>query len=220
MGEYFTPEWLADSVITEALTSIDNPKWSAIDPCCGSGIFIIALIKKVVGDVNLNDLSEEERKQLLQEVLNRVHGIDINPLSVLSARVSYYVAIHQFGDIKDIESAKRMFSYTGCDAIMIGRGVLGNPWLIKELVTYFDNGTIIDKPSYKEKIDMCFHHMDYLMKIKPEKVAVLEMRSHIAWYLKGMNGSQEVKNAIFRATNREDIEKILNNYLKKLENSI
>ena len=103
MGEYFTPEWLADSVITEALTSIDNPKWSAIDPCCGSGIFIIALIKKVVGDVNLNDLSEEERKQLLQEVLNRVHGIDINPLSVLSARVSYYVAIHQFGDIKDIE---------------------------------------------------------------------------------------------------------------------
>ena len=58
------------------------------------------------------------------------------------------------------------------------------------------------------------------MKIKTEKVAVLEMRSHIAWYLKGMNGSQEVKNAIFRATNREDIEKILNNYLKKLENSI
>ncbi len=103
MGEYFTPEWLADSVITEALTSIDNPKWSAIDPCCGSGIFIITLIKKVVGNVNLNDLSEEERKQLLQEVLNRVHGIDINPLSVLSARVSYYVAIHQLCDIKDIE---------------------------------------------------------------------------------------------------------------------
>ena len=103
MGEYFTPEWLADSVITEALTSIENPQWTAIDPCCGSGIFIIALIKKVVGDVNLNELSEDERKQILHEVLNRVHGIDINPLSVLSARVSYYVAIHQLGDIKDIE---------------------------------------------------------------------------------------------------------------------
>lgn len=103
MGEYFTPEWLADSVVTEALKTIDNPQWSAIDPCCGSGIFIIALIKKVVGDVNLNDLSKEERRQILQEVLSRVHGIDINPLSVLSARVSYYVAIHQLGDIKDIE---------------------------------------------------------------------------------------------------------------------
>lgn len=103
MGEYFTPEWLADSVITEALKSIKNQKWSAIDPCCGSGIFIITLIKKVVGDVNLNDLSEESKKQILTDVLNRVHGIDINPLSVLSARVSYYVAIHQLGDIKDIE---------------------------------------------------------------------------------------------------------------------
>jgi len=103
MGEYFTPEWLADSVITEALQTISSKNWSAIDPCCGSGIFIIALIKKVVGDININDLSDTEKKYLLQSILDRVHGIDINPLSVLSARVSYYIAIHQFGDIEDIE---------------------------------------------------------------------------------------------------------------------
>ena len=103
MGEYFTPEWLADCVITEALESIQNENWSAIDPCCGSGIFIIALIKKVVGDVSLSELTEEERKSMLDAVLKRVHGIDINPLSVLSARVSYYIAIHQFGDIENVE---------------------------------------------------------------------------------------------------------------------
>lgn len=103
MGEYFTPEWLADGVITEALRTISNKEWSAIDPCCGSGIFIIALIKKVVGDININELSENEKKELLQSILDRIHGIDINPLSVLSARVSYYIAIHQFGDVEDIE---------------------------------------------------------------------------------------------------------------------
>ena len=103
MGEYFTPEWLADGVITEALRTISNKEWSAIDPCCGSGIFIIALIKKVVGDININELSENEKKELLQSILCRIHGIDINPLSVLSARVSYYIAIHQFGDVEDIE---------------------------------------------------------------------------------------------------------------------
>ena len=103
MGEYFTPEWLADRVISEALTTIENKNWCAIDPCCGSGIFIIALIKKVVGDINLNDLSEDEKKKLLHSILQRVHGIDINPLSVLSARVSYYIAIHHFGDVEDIE---------------------------------------------------------------------------------------------------------------------
>ena len=103
MGEYFTPEWLADSVISEALKNISDSNWTAIDPCCGSGIFVITLIKKVVGDISINDLNQEEKNALLQSILSRVHGIDINPLSVLSARVSYYIAIHPFGEIKDIE---------------------------------------------------------------------------------------------------------------------
>ena len=113
-----------------------------------------------------------------------------------------------------------MLDYTGCDAIMIGRGCLGNPWLIKELVTYFDSGKIIDKPTYEEKINMCFHHLDYLLKIKTEHVAVLEMRSHIAWYLKGLPNCVEIKNKCFKAQTSKDLEKILNNYLKELKNSI
>ena len=124
------------------------------------------------------------------------------------------------GDIRDIESAKKMFSYTGCDAIMIGRAALGNPWIIRELVSYFEDGIIISKPTYEERIDMCFHHFDYLMKTKSERTAILEMRSHIAWYLKGINGSTEVKKEIFKANTRDEIEKILNNYLKKSKNSI
>lgn len=103
MGEYFTPQWLADSVISESLKSITNPEWTAIDPCCGSGIFIISLIKKVVGDIDISSLSDEANRELLNSILARVHGIDINPLSVLSARVSYYIAIHQFGDVTNIE---------------------------------------------------------------------------------------------------------------------
>ena len=124
------------------------------------------------------------------------------------------------GNITDIESAKHMFKYTGCDAIMIGRGCLGNPWLIKQLVTYFESGKIIDKPTYEERINMCFHHLNYLLKIKQEKVAVLEMRSHIAWYLKGLPNCVEIKNKCFKAQNKQDLEKILNNYLKELKNSI
>lgn len=103
MGEYFTPEWLADSVVSGALENIQDVNWTAIDPCCGSGIFIIALIKKVVGDISINDLNKEEKKNILDSILSRVHGIDINPLSVLSARVSYYIAIHPFGEIENIE---------------------------------------------------------------------------------------------------------------------
>lgn len=120
------------------------------------------------------------------------------------------------GDIVDIESAKRMF-LTGVDAIMIGRGCLGNPWLIRDLVRYFEEGLEPEEVSYQEKIGMCFHHLDYLLKVKCEKVAVLEMRSHIAWYIKGLPDSVEVKNACFKETSAKGLRKILKNYLNKLE---
>ncbi len=124
------------------------------------------------------------------------------------------------GDIVDIESAKHMFSYTKCDAIMIGRGVLGNPFLIKKLVTYFEKGIVLEDASYEDKINMCFKHLNYLSKIKNEKVCVLEMRSHIAWYLKGLPNSTSVKNECFKAKTKANLEKILNNYLKELKNII
>ena len=124
------------------------------------------------------------------------------------------------GDINSIESAKKMFEYTGCNAIMIGRASLGNPWLIKKLVTYFDTGKICSDASCEDRINMCFHHLDYLLELKSEKVAVLEMRSQIAWYLKGMPNAQNVKNEIFKATTSENIKNILNNYLKELKNNV
>lgn len=103
MGEYFTPEWVADCVVSECVNMIDNKNWKAIDPCCGSGIFLLTLIKKVVGDVSISELTKEEKKTIRDKIINCVHGIDINPLSVLSARVSYYLALYAFGEIRDIE---------------------------------------------------------------------------------------------------------------------
>lgn len=111
------------------------------------------------------------------------------------------------GDIIDIESAKKMFA-TGVDAIMIGRGTLGNPWLIRELVSYFEEGIVLDKPTNKERLEMCFHHMEYLSKIKCEKVTVLEMRSHIAWYLKGLPDSIDTKNKCFKARTIQELKEI------------
>ena len=122
------------------------------------------------------------------------------------------------GDIKDIESAKHMLEYTKCDAIMIGRGVLGNPWLIKQIDTYLEKGIILDKPKQEERIEMCYKHLDYLLKIKPERIAILEMRSHIAWYIKGMPNYKEIQNLCFKSKNKEEMLEILDNYKKKLYN--
>lgn len=124
------------------------------------------------------------------------------------------------GDITSSFLAKKMLDETGCDAVMIGRGALGNPWLIKEVVAYLVDATILPEPSYHDRINMCYKHLDYLLKIKSEKVSVLEMRSHVSWYLKSLPGNTSVKKEIMSAKNSEEIKKILNNYLNNLENGI
>ena len=143
--------------------------------------------------------------------------VDYNIIRKVKESVS--IPVIGNGDVVDIDSAKRMFA-TGVDAIMVGRGCLGNPWLIRELVTYFDKGIVIDKVSYKERIEMCFHHLDYLMKIKCEKVAVLEMRSHIAWYIKGLPDCVAVKNECFKVNSASELKNILKSYLNKLDSGI
>ncbi len=93
LGEYFTPLWLADQIVDESIKMVSTPQWNAIDPCCGSGIFVISLIKKILEGIDIYSLSDNERSKLLFDILNRVKGIDINPLSVLTARVSYLLSI-------------------------------------------------------------------------------------------------------------------------------
>ena len=122
------------------------------------------------------------------------------------------------GDVNSIESAIKMFEYTGVDAIMIGRGALGNPWLIKQLVTYFDTGIILEKPSYKEIIDMCRKHLNYLLELKSEKISVLEMRSHISWYIKGLPKSTEIKKELFTISDAKGIIDLLDGYQDILDN--
>ena len=116
------------------------------------------------------------------------------------------------GDIKNVEDAKKMIDETGCDAIMIGRASLGNPYLFKQIVHYLETGEKLEELTNKEKIDLIIKHFKYLLEIKPEKVAVLEMRSHAAWYIKGINGSKEVKNKIFKCTKKEELLKVLVDY--------
>ena len=120
------------------------------------------------------------------------------------------------GDVTSAEKAKEMLDFTGCDAVMIGRGVLGNPWLINECVSYLESGIIPLKPSAREKIEMLKRHYQLLVDSTSEKQAILEIRTHALWYIKGMPKSAYIKNEICKTKNSEDLFKILNDYLGDL----
>jgi len=122
------------------------------------------------------------------------------------------------GDILTPEDAKRMLVETNCDAVMIGRGVLGNPWLVKQTVDYLNTGDYQREISDLEKIDYTLEHMERLISLKGEKFAMLEMRSHAAWYIKGLKGSTHIKREIASISDRESLIKLLQAYKNELKN--
>ncbi len=120
------------------------------------------------------------------------------------------------GDVTTPELAKEMIDYTNCDAVMIGRGVLGNPWLIRDCVSYLETGIIPNPPTYEEKVQMMKRHYELLIQDKNEKAALLEIRSFIIWYLKGMPKSKEIKNQICQSKSSAEMFKIIEEYLNYL----
>lgn len=119
------------------------------------------------------------------------------------------------GDIKSCYDAKRMLEETGCDAVMIARGVLGNPWLIKECVDYLEKGIEPTNVSLEEKMDMIKKHYNLLEETKCEKLALLEMRTHTAWYLKGIQNGTKLKDAIFKTNNKQDFMKLIDDFIEE-----
>lgn len=122
------------------------------------------------------------------------------------------------GDVVSCYDAKKMLDETGCNAVMIGRGLLGNPWLIKECVEYLESGKLPEVIDYNEKIDMMEYHLNKLCEDKTEKQAVLEIRNHLLNYLKGLPENKEVKNQVCRCKSRLEIIKVLENYRNELKN--
>lgn len=121
------------------------------------------------------------------------------------------------GDVFTPEDAKRLLEHTGCDGVMIGRGALGNPWMLYRTIHYLETGELLPDPQAREKIEVALLHMDRLIKDRGEKIAVREMRKHAAWYLKGLRGSAQVRELINQKETRDDLEKVLLDYVNSLE---
>ena len=121
------------------------------------------------------------------------------------------------GDIWTCYDAKKMIDETGCDAIMIGRGVLGNPWLIRQCIDYLDDGIEPEEITLEEKLDMIRKHAELLSEIRPEKVAMHKMRTHTAYYLKGHWRSSEIKPKIFKMNTKEELFNLLDEYVELIK---
>lgn len=114
------------------------------------------------------------------------------------------------GDIVSGETAKRMFETTGCDAIMIGRGSNGNPWIFEEIIKYLNGNESYTKPTIEEIKQMIHKHLNMLCEFKGEYTAIREMRKQIAWYVKGLPGATQIRNEINKIEEIESLREKIN----------
>ncbi len=112
------------------------------------------------------------------------------------------------GDVTKKEDAKRMMDETKCDGVMIGRGLLGNPWLIKESLEYLNNQES-KEVTLQQRLDMIKKHASYLMQFKDEKTAMLEMRTMTAYYLKDIKNAKKLKPLFMKINTYHELEELI-----------
>ena len=117
------------------------------------------------------------------------------------------------GDVFTPQDAKALLDYTGCDAIMVGRGAQGNPWLFKRIIHYLETGELLPEPTAEERVEKALRHARMLIDYKGEYIGVREMRKHMAWYMKGLPGASELRGKMNFMESYEAMEELLRAYL-------
>jgi len=120
------------------------------------------------------------------------------------------------GDVFSAQDALRMVQQTGCDAVMIGRGALGKPWIFRQIVQGFESGKPEPDPDFVERIRICLSHYGLAMELLGPR-AVLDMRKHIGWYIKGMPESTALRRTIMTMTDPGEVQKTLSEFGKRME---
>ena len=119
------------------------------------------------------------------------------------------------GDIVSPETAEAMFKETGCDAVMIGRAVRGNPWIFRELNHYFHTGEKLPRPTAEEVCEMILRHAEDQIAIKGEYIGIREMRKHVAWYTAGMRHSAGIRRESNNISSYEELKKLTDMVLER-----
>ncbi|HDP99933.1 MAG TPA: tRNA dihydrouridine synthase DusB [bacterium] len=189
-----------------------------------STVPVIAKIRKGWDD---NSANAVEVATILEQ--NGIAAITIHPRTRsqqfrgkadwdMIARVKQAVSIPVIGngDLRSPLDVEAMLKQTGCDLVMIGRASLGNPWIFRDVNHYLNTGQLLPPPTFEERFRVMWRHYHQKIQLSGRKLAILEMRKHLVWYLKGLPGSSQIRAEIFKISEPELIKDTISKYFSRL----
>lgn len=197
---------LAYDIISELVDAVPIPITAKIRSGWDNESVNAVEMAKIVEDAGASAITVHPRTR------EQTYGVEADWSIIRDVKDNVSIPVVGNGDIRTCYDAKRMLDETACDAVMIGRATLGNPWLIKQCIEYLESGKEPEKVSVEDKMDMIRKHTEMLFKAKPEKVAISKMRLHAAYYLKNLPGSVEIKPKIFKMNTKEELFDLLDKY--------
>ena len=120
------------------------------------------------------------------------------------------------GDVNNVDDYKKMLDTTGCDAVMVARGALGNPWIFQSILNHINNKPTEYEPSLKERIEVCRNHYELLKEDKNSIVCLNLTKKHFSWYLKGFKGAVEWRRKFMYANSVEEVDDLLHLFEKEV----
>ncbi len=124
------------------------------------------------------------------------------------------------GDVRTAQDAKRMKDETGCDGVMIGRAIQGNPWIFREAKQYLETGVVPTHPSHEERRAVMLRHVNDMIRLVGENTGVREMRKHLCWYTKGLPGGAEFREKVNHLERAGDVEREIGEFFANLSCSM
>lgn len=184
---------------------------------------VTAKIRKGWDDDSVNAVEMAETLQKNGAAAITVHGrtrmqmysgsVDYDIIRSVKQAVDIPVIAN--GDITDEQSAAIMLEKTGCDAIMIGRGALGNPWIFQQINAYLNECRVIPAPSLTEKMAVMLRHIKKIIEYKGEYTGIREARHHAGYYTKGLRGGAKFRAEMGSLESFEQLEEITLRILKE-----
>lgn len=164
-------------------------------------------------DENINCVDLAKRCENAGAAALTVHGRTkvqmysppVRPEYISAVREAVSIPVIANGDVTDGVTAKKLLDATGCEAVMVGRGALGRPWVFEQINAYLERGEILPEPFVEKRMEVMLRHIRLLCEYKGEKVGMLEARKHAAWYMKGIRGAAALRREICALQTIDDI---------------